>query len=314
MANAAGEDRSSFQDWNRSWSDNAFGFCKATEGISWTDPTFGQNWANLKAEGKVRGAYHFFHPALSPVSQAGFFVDYVRSHGGFGPGDIFAADVEIAVGTDGTEVAEQRALARMHLPLLDAPMAARRGAVGSAAEEFCKTVAGLVGPSCPVLLYTYKGFLANVGGCTCYPLWVADFTSSPPSSVAPWSRWTIWQNADSGGQGGGDTDLFNGDAAQLRAWTASYQVSWPAFSVSLPVLRQGSADPVNGWNMVHRMQTLVEAIVRWNDLGSVSAVAQDGDFGPATEAGLKRVQQFFGLRQSGITDEYPWKKMLGAGA
>ncbi|NJK52148.1 MAG: hypothetical protein HC936_03745 [Leptolyngbyaceae cyanobacterium SU_3_3] len=37
-----------------------YGFAKATEGASTTDPAFAKNWAGMKSVGLVRGAYHFF--------------------------------------------------------------------------------------------------------------------------------------------------------------------------------------------------------------------------------------------------------------
>ena len=77
MTNAVGEDRSDFQAGGQSWSASDFGFSKATEGLSWQSKTFGGNWARLKAQGKRRGAYHFFHPAEPAAAQAQFFVNYV---------------------------------------------------------------------------------------------------------------------------------------------------------------------------------------------------------------------------------------------
>jgi GH25 family lysozyme M1 (1,4-beta-N-acetylmuramidase) len=117
MATAVGEDRSNFQAV-RSWKGNDFGFCKATEGLTFTDPTFSQNWANLKAEGIPRGAYHFFHPALSATAQASFFVNAVKSHGGFQHGDVFMCDAEITTGTDGLEkLSTPLSARRAHVPL-----------------------------------------------------------------------------------------------------------------------------------------------------------------------------------------------------
>ena len=47
----------------------SFAFAKATEGTSYVDPTFATNWAGMKAAGIVRGAYHFFDPAVDATSQ-----------------------------------------------------------------------------------------------------------------------------------------------------------------------------------------------------------------------------------------------------
>src|SRR5262249_39837308 len=43
-------------------SGKTFAFYKATEGTTYTDPTFAANWAAIKNAGLIRGAYHFGHP------------------------------------------------------------------------------------------------------------------------------------------------------------------------------------------------------------------------------------------------------------
>src|SRR5512140_3609631 len=42
-------------------SGRVFAIMKATEGTSYVDATFATHWADAKAAGVVRGAYHFFH-------------------------------------------------------------------------------------------------------------------------------------------------------------------------------------------------------------------------------------------------------------
>lgn len=312
VSNAVGEDRSDFQAGGQSWSKADFGFTKATEGTGWTSKTFDSNWANLKAEGKHRGAYHFFHPAYSASTQARFFVDYVKAHGGFGPGDMFACDAEISVGADGLETADQPALARMHLPLQRVPVNLMPASVDSGVLGFCDEVAQLVGPACPVLLYTYLAFLPNVAGCTRYPLWIAAYSASAPSSVRPWSRWTMWQNAPTGGQGGGDRDYFNGPAAQLASWIKSYggnTVPTQKVTLQLPTLSQGMSDPVNGMNFVRRAQLVVNGIGLWNGLDAAATAPVSGTFDAATTAAVKAVQQMFGLPQDGVVGPDTWTKL-----
>ena len=89
---AQGEDRSGFQA-EASWRGNSFGICKATEGLTFVDPTFAANWARLRAELKPRGAYHF-DPGLDPVAQARFFVATVKA-AGLRPPDMLVADIDI---------------------------------------------------------------------------------------------------------------------------------------------------------------------------------------------------------------------------
>ena len=56
-----------------------FVFIKATEGDSYSDPTFDDNWLGAKSAGLLRGAYHFFRANRDPKKQAMRFTDYVKS-------------------------------------------------------------------------------------------------------------------------------------------------------------------------------------------------------------------------------------------
>jgi lysozyme len=218
MSNVAGEDRSSFQAV-AGWAGDGFGIAKASEGLSFSDPTFAGNWKNIRGEGKPRGAYHYFHPAESAAGQARYFVNSVAARGGVEPGDFFVADVEITVGLDGLEdYGTSRAAARAHQGLrAEAPHGLTAASVGPLALEFLRTVSSLVGPSHHVLLYTDLYMAQNLlGGCTAYPLFIAAYGNAAPS-VFPWKSWTFWQTGALG-PGRGDLDYFNGDAAALKAW------------------------------------------------------------------------------------------------
>jgi GH25 family lysozyme M1 (1,4-beta-N-acetylmuramidase) len=311
MAYAVGEDRSDFQDGGQSWSQNAFGFTKFTEGVTWKSETAPGNWSTMKAQGVHRGAYHFFHPAVSPVAQANYFVSYVNACGGIRPGDMFACDAEISVGDDGFEFAADRAMARMHVSLLQVPRSLQDSAVGDSALAFCTELAELVGPSCPVLLYTYMSFRGQLAGCAGYPLWIASYSGSPPADVSPWPGWVMWQNSDTGGQGGGDSDLFSGDDMALRSWIGRYTGDWTEVMMSeLPVVRQGMRDPVGGVNLIGRVQVLAAYIGAKNDLGAVTQIEASGEFGASTAAAIRAVQGFFGLARDGVVGPLTWQKLV----
>jgi hypothetical protein len=215
-----GEDRSSFQSVT-SWHGNAFGFCKATESTSWTDPDFAANWANLRAEGIPRGAYHYFHPSASPIDQAHHFVHVVSSQG-LHASDALVVDAEILVGADGTTLAysSPQGAARSNLPGTLGSVA-HAGVVGSSAKLFADTVRSLTGIRMELMLtYTdlaagaFLGPLAFAG----YPLWIAYPSATFPPSVYPWRKdqTKFWQWAFGGGRGGGDRDAFMGTEAGLH--------------------------------------------------------------------------------------------------
>jgi Glycosyl hydrolases family 25 len=96
---AEGEDRSSYQKVGP-WTSDAFGLVKATEATNWADPTFAENWANLRGERKPRGAYHFFHPEMNAAEQAEFFMSVLHKNG-LEPGDMLVIDSEIIAGPGG---------------------------------------------------------------------------------------------------------------------------------------------------------------------------------------------------------------------
>jgi lysozyme len=309
MTYALGEDRSSYQGVE-AWTGDAFGFAKASEGLTYKDSLFPRNWAALREAGIVRGAYHFFHPALDPVEQARFFVSVVNGQGGFIPGDVVLADVEITVGQDGQEgFVAAPSVTRMSLPLQRGPL--MTPAVGESALAFLAELGELVGPACPVVVYTDLYMAQNyLGACSGYPLFLAFYEPRPPASVAPWPDWTFWQHEQGGGHGGGDADYFNGDLSALLAWRASYD--WTEqLMANLPTLREGSKDVAGSSFEVHRAQVLVDGVGRWNGLGAVTAIADDGVFGAGTKAAVAAVQKHYGLAQDGVVGPSTWRALIG---
>lgn len=67
-------------DWSYWWGQgNRWAYVKATEGTSYTNPYFTQQYNGSYDVGMIRGAYHFALPNVSSgAAQANFFVD----HGG----------------------------------------------------------------------------------------------------------------------------------------------------------------------------------------------------------------------------------------
>ncbi|AQS42164.1 MAG: Glycoside hydrolase [Candidatus Tokpelaia hoelldobleri] len=65
-------------DWLQVRADSVdFAFIKATEGGDRLDETFKQNWAQAKAAGVPRGAYHFYYFCRSAKEQAQWFIRHV---------------------------------------------------------------------------------------------------------------------------------------------------------------------------------------------------------------------------------------------
>ncbi|KAI9449737.1 glycoside hydrolase superfamily [Lactarius psammicola] len=87
-ADPQGIDVSHFQgtlDWNSIRASGVvFAYIKATEGTTFIDPNFSQNYIGATNAGVIRGAYHFAHPDTSSgATQANFLL----AHGGGWSGD-----------------------------------------------------------------------------------------------------------------------------------------------------------------------------------------------------------------------------------
>lgn len=198
MADAAGVDVSNFQPsfgWQAEKGRISFAFIKATEGTGFTDPDFATNWRQAAAIGVVRGAYHFAHPKDPASAEISHFLSVVRAQG-LHPGDLLALDLETADGLPPAQVAAY-------------------------AQAWCAGVAQATGR--PPVLYTFLSFAqqGNCAGLGRYPLWIAE-PSAPagrPTVPAPWKSWTFHQYGTTKvGSNTVDVDVFNGDAAALRAF------------------------------------------------------------------------------------------------
>jgi lysozyme len=171
---------------------------KATEGVTYTDPTLRENWAGLEREGITRCAYHFAHPSISAVDQAHYFVNAVEAVGGYKNSSTlqFMLDLEDA---DGLSPA----------------------AVWEWVQSFMSTLQTLTGR--PGIIYTgYYFWRDNVGNPTNNlnaPLWIAAYDAKPLIPSA-WKYYTFWQYDDNGRitgiNGNVDVDYLEGDAAQLE--------------------------------------------------------------------------------------------------
>jgi lysozyme len=170
-----------------------FAFLKATEGATYTDPTFRRHWAALGETRILRGAYHRFKPTRDAAAQAEHFLAVVSVREGDLPPVL---DVEA---TDGVSDARLIRSVRTWLSVVE-----RRTGVRP-------------------IVYTKPGFRrAHLGtALDDYPLWIAEYGVSEPSHA----RWTFWQHSERGRVPGiekiVDLDRFNGSHADLRQLAVS---------------------------------------------------------------------------------------------
>jgi lysozyme len=172
----------------------SFGFDKATEGTTYTNPYFAGNWANMKANGIIRGAYHYGHPGTDATAQANYFYNTVKPVSG----DLqMALDIETTDGQSASHVWSwiQTFIARIHT------LTGRPGIIYTG-------------------FYFWRDSVGNPTNNLNCPLWLAAYVSDPTPYVPPaWSTWSFWQYTSSGSvpgvSGNVDRDAWNGSLTNL---------------------------------------------------------------------------------------------------
>lgn len=172
----------------------SFAMIKRSEGTNVADPQFGTSWARAKLAGiPVLGAYHFAHPELNdPHAEARYFLSLLPP---LEAGDLVALDIELGR----TQDRSSWALAWL-------------GAV-QAQLGF------------PPLVYADEDYITHWLGdpaLAAYPLWLAAYSPSIPSSIGPWQQGAaLWQYTEAlqvpGINGNVDGDQLARDLGGLKA-------------------------------------------------------------------------------------------------
>ncbi len=182
-----------------------FVLIKATEGESYTDPTFNDDWAGAKTSGLLRGAYSFFHPQQDAKKQADRFINVVKAlndDGELPP----SLDLEV---TDG--IAKDKIISRAKIWLDEVEQAFGRRPMIYSGVSFLETSFSELGGGPPAWVKDYPFWLG----------WYPNQYSPGMSPLMPrgWFKWTFWQYSDKGNLNGINTkvnlDLFNGTLEEL---------------------------------------------------------------------------------------------------
>lgn len=198
-ATTKGTDVSNYQaglDWNAEHSGGVqFAYIKATEGVSYTDPSFGYHYTKSYEAGIIRGAYHFALPNVSSgAAQANYFVD----HGGG-----WSKDGKTLPGTLDFEFN----------PYGQTCFNMSGAQLTGWAQDFLNTYKQRTGVD--AVIYTNANWFNDcVGDASPFvnsnPLWIAGGTTP---ATAGWPTWTIWQYTDTPH----DYDTFNGGLDRVQA-------------------------------------------------------------------------------------------------
>ncbi|NIY68284.1 lysozyme [Streptomyces malaysiensis] len=205
LATVEGVDVSSHQgnvNWATLWSSGVrFAYVKATEGTSYTNPNFTQQYNGSYNVGMIRGSYHFALPNNSTgAAQANYFVD----HGGG-----WSKDGKTLPG----------ALDMEYNPYGATCYGLSASAMVNWIKSFSSTYKSRTGRD-PVIYTstswwkTCTGNSAAFGGIN--PLWIPRYGSSVGELPAGWGFHTIWQYTSTGPTVG-DHNKFNGAMDRLQA-------------------------------------------------------------------------------------------------
>ncbi|QKV92586.1 lysozyme [Streptomyces sp. NA02950] len=205
LASVEGVDVSSHQgnvSWSTLWSSGVrFAYVKATEGTSYTNPYFTQQYTGSYNVGMIRGAYHFALPNNSTgAAQANYFVD----HGGG-----WSKDGKTLPG----------ALDMEYNPYGATCYGKSASGMVSWIKDFSATYRARTGRD-PVIYTSTSWWKTCTGNSSAFggvnPLWIPRYGSSVGELPAGWGFHTIWQYTSSGATVG-DHNKFNGAMDRLQA-------------------------------------------------------------------------------------------------
>lgn len=172
-----------------------FVYLKASEGLSYRDPSFMRNYVAARRAGLRVGAYHFFRFESDGTRQAANFLDAISS-----------CELGLPAVIDVEEWGNPA----------DPP-------TEMVAERIESMIAMLRAFYGPVAIYTNKNGDARFlrGRMEDIPLWICSFTNPPLSR----RKWHLWQHSHKGRvpgvEGDVDLDTFNGSREQWQNWTDS---------------------------------------------------------------------------------------------
>ncbi|MFI5593372.1 GH25 family lysozyme [Amycolatopsis sp. NPDC051758] len=182
-----------------------FAYAKVTEGVNFTDAYFAANYGGAKANGLYAGAYHFARPDRSSgQAQADYFLDRAK----------YTAD------------------GRTLPPMLDIEWpwdgsGSPSPCYGLSQSQMVNWIRAFVDrvrerTGRATMIYTNTNWwnpcTGNNASFGANPLFIANYSGSSGQLPAGWTKWTLWQYADSGALPG-DQDVFNGTPAEFAALT-----------------------------------------------------------------------------------------------
>lgn len=201
-----GMDVSGYQgnvNWAGAWANGGkFAYVKATEGTSYTNPYFAQQYNGSYNVGMIRGSYHFGLPnASSGAAQADYFI----AHGGG-----WSADGKTLPGTLDIEYNPYGATC------YGLSAASMVNWIASFSNQYNARTGRY-----PTIYTSTSWWTQCTGNSGAFAvnnaLWIARYSTGVGALPAGWGVQTFWQFADSG-VFPGDQDRFNGALDRVQAY------------------------------------------------------------------------------------------------
>ncbi len=217
-------------NWNQgiNWSSVAgqgaqFAYVKSTEGLTYKSPSWASQYTGSAKAGLIRGSYHFaLPPSSSGAAQARYFV----ANGGGWSADGITLPPLLDI-----EFNPYASMGNTCYNMTPAQLT-------SWISDFVTTTRQLIGRNPAIYTSTsWWNQCVKSSGFGAYPLHVARYSQTAPTLPAGWSKYTIWQYSSTG-PFPGDSDAFNGSAAQLKSWANN--------NTSPPVPSQVAATTLSG--------------------------------------------------------------------
>lgn len=217
-------------------------------GCDYTDPYFEQNYERARAAGLNVGFYHYVtaRTVSQAEYQAHFFVNTIQGK-------------------------EFQCRLAMDFEDLTTLSAAEANEIGLA---FIRTVEDLSGKGTVVYSDAYNAGAVFGGGLTAYPLWIAEYGVSEPSSAVNWDSWAGWQYSDMGNVAGisgpVDLDLYTDAMFLENPGSVPGPVPMPEPSASTVEYTVKSGDTL--WGIAEMYRTSVSAIVSENGIANPNLI------------------------------------------
>lgn len=170
-----------------------FAFIRVSDGLSFIDPKFEQNWIGAKEAGIIRGVYQFFRPARDPIAQAELLLEKM--------GELEAGDLPPVIDVEAVDgqTPEQ---------------------ISNGVRLWIETIEAATGRK--PIIYSGKYFWNDNVKTTefsDYPFWIAQYGPTCPDLPIAWNEWLFFQTSSDGIipgiVGDVDTNLFNGSLEEL---------------------------------------------------------------------------------------------------